>query len=676
MGADNLTVGSVVAGRYRILRALKAGGMGAVYEALHIGTEERVALKTMHPDIVSNADLRERFTREAKVSALIQSRHVVTVRDAGIDEGTPFLVMELLAGEELGKALERGHVLPHEIVEIVQQIARGLDRAHAAGVVHRDLKPENLFLSRDEEGKLVVKILDFGIAKMLQSASTTTIAGGTAAYMAPEQTKRGKVTAAADIWALGLVVFRLLTGRSFWDSDAIGEIVGEILSRTYPKASQRAHGAPLPAGFDAWFARCVAFEPSARFATAGEAAVAFARLYGVTDPASAQPVLAAVPSSKRRLAWIGGGVLAAAGLATAAILATTGGTRSRGDERATASATAPTASVLRSALGVASSSTSSTASSLPTESPKPCWVTRQPRVVSAKADKSVPIEAREVGQGLVVGFAIDELHAGVIDLDPKTGAAPMRSVESRSTLRRVVPTGRDVVLGTSDQELIPMAGSQLSLKLEQRSVALVPSQAEPWRTSDPISALQLLSGEEGRGWVTLRAGDHIFVASIVDAQPGPLRQVTTGDQFHHGKPRLGNNGRELALMFARSSRESSVWQLQLLRAALDGVSFREHALELPPQGPGGDLIAPDLVGLADGRWLVMWTEGSAGERSVRAQTYDPNFGRLGDPIALSVPGGNFGQATVASVGPYVVALFLAAGDEGYSLHASVLQCSI
>jgi serine/threonine protein kinase len=283
MSQHILTPGAVFAGRYRITRPLKSGGMGSVYVAEHITTLQRVALKTMRPEIVASDVLQARFAQEAKVSTIINSRYVVGVTDAGVEQGLPFLVMELLSGAELGDVLNQRGALPFEqVAPILNQLAKGLDKAHAAGVVHRDLKPENVFLTRDEEDELVVKVLDFGIAKLLQGTSNTTVAGGTPTYMAPEQTKKGNLTSAVDIWAFGLIAFRALSGRQFWEADTIGELIGEILVPNYPPASSRSK-ISLPAGFDGFFSRCVCFDPAARFATAGEAAKAFAALGPATS---------------------------------------------------------------------------------------------------------------------------------------------------------------------------------------------------------------------------------------------------------------------------------------------------------------------------------------------------------------------------------------------------------
>jgi serine/threonine-protein kinase len=277
MSIAALAPGSIFAGRYVVERPLGGGGMGSVFVAQHTATRRRVALKLMRPDLVTEAGMRDRFAQEAQVSSVIRSKHVVEVLDAGVDAatGAPFLAMELLEGRDLGQLLrERGPLPADEAVRLLTQVARGLDKAHAAGVVHRDLKPENLFLCRDEDGSPLVKILDFGLAKFLQgSNAATTLAAGTPRYMAPEQLGQAPVTPAVDVWAFGLIAFTLLAGQTYWDVDSIAQLYGALLAPSYPSPSGRARafGVALPPNFEPWFTRCTAREPAHRFATTGEA---------------------------------------------------------------------------------------------------------------------------------------------------------------------------------------------------------------------------------------------------------------------------------------------------------------------------------------------------------------------------------------------------------------------
>jgi serine/threonine-protein kinase len=270
--------GVVFAGRYRIERLLKAGGMGAVYVVRHVRTEARLALKVMLPAIVESAAAREKFAQEARIASMIESPFVVSVTDADVDETSrmPFLVMELLQGNDLAAEIEqRGRLSAEEVLTYLGQVARALDRAHARGIVHRDLKPENLFLTKSEDEPPRIKILDFGIAKFVQgSVKRTTQAAGTPLFMAPEQASTSRaIGPTTDVWALGLVAYSLLVGRPYWQAEAIYELFGEIMSPVKEPASHRAAraGVMLPTSFDAWFAACIALEPSQRFVSAGAA---------------------------------------------------------------------------------------------------------------------------------------------------------------------------------------------------------------------------------------------------------------------------------------------------------------------------------------------------------------------------------------------------------------------
>jgi serine/threonine protein kinase len=288
---QQLRPGDVFAGRYRVVRLIRAGGMGAVYEAEDTATRRHRALKLMHPSLVQSPDSRMRFQREVFIGAELETEHVVEVLDAGLDQNTqvPYLTMELLKGEELGDRLERVQRLSSdETVVIMSQIARALDKAHGKGIVHRDLKPENIYLTFREDGTARAKILDFGIAKLVEEGAKTnaTQAAGTPLYMAPEQTERaGHVSPATDIWAMGLVVYRMLSGNSYWNGDSLQQLYRQILMDPITSPVERAyqHGVQLPPAFDHWFARCVARNPQERFQSAGQSAQELANVFGVSS---------------------------------------------------------------------------------------------------------------------------------------------------------------------------------------------------------------------------------------------------------------------------------------------------------------------------------------------------------------------------------------------------------
>jgi serine/threonine protein kinase len=260
-----------------VVRPLASGGMGAVYVAEQLSTGRLRALKLMRPELLGSADLRARFEREARLSARIASAHVVEVIAAGADP-MPFVAMELLDGADLEAHVEaHGPLAVADARAVLEELCHAVEAAHAAGLVHRDLKPANVFLAhtRRAGGAYTVKVLDFGIAKLLGAATAgTTGALGSPLWMAPEQADDGPVTQRADVWALGLVAFFVFTGRPFWlsarDDASVGRLLREVLFDALPRASERAHELGLgvgclPLGFDEVFARAVARPVEARY---------------------------------------------------------------------------------------------------------------------------------------------------------------------------------------------------------------------------------------------------------------------------------------------------------------------------------------------------------------------------------------------------------------------------
>jgi serine/threonine-protein kinase len=265
---------------YRVVRELGRGSMGIVYEVVHPETNERFAAKVML-GAEDRPDLVERFRREARAASLIASEHVVRVVEIGIAPqltNTHFLVMELLEGATIRQIVaERGRFSPTWACAIVSQTAHALDHAHAAGIVHRDLKPENLFL-HNANGKQMVKVLDFGVARVLDDDATAiTTHGatiGTLQYMAPEQTRSepNATGPRADVWAIGMTVIDLVTGEPYWGTTKPSALVPRLVAGDLIAPSAR--WSFLTPAFDAWFFRSCALDPSARFATPGEQAAA------------------------------------------------------------------------------------------------------------------------------------------------------------------------------------------------------------------------------------------------------------------------------------------------------------------------------------------------------------------------------------------------------------------
>lgn len=308
-----VAVGAVLGGDFRIVRPLAAGGMGSVFVAEQLSTGRLRALKLMQPQLASDPSFRRRFEQEARIGSFIRSDHIVEVIAAGVDAstGAPWLVMELLSGEDLADHCRKcGPVPLSETTEILGQLCHGLAAAHDVPIVHRDLKPENIFLaeSRVRGMPFVVKILDFGIARLLAEARTTaTAAIGTPLWMAPEQAETGgNISPPTDVWPLGLIAFLLLTGKHYWlgangQDISIAMLLKEVHLDPLVPSSERASalGTPgrLPRGFDAWFARSVARNPSERFPHARDAWRELHRVLGSHDSAAAPTVLAPSPDS-------------------------------------------------------------------------------------------------------------------------------------------------------------------------------------------------------------------------------------------------------------------------------------------------------------------------------------------------------------------------------------------
>jgi len=275
--------------------------MGVVFVAQHTTTEERVALKVLAPHMLRVDGARKKFELEAKVWARTKNEHIVRMLDAGIDgeTGSPFLVMELLQGQTLAARVDQGGPVSWvEAVELMTQLARGLDAAHryenAEGIrepiVHRDLKPDNLFLAARGDGEPHLKILDFGIAKVMrESTALSRDVRGTPLFMAFEQLVGDEPSPRTDVWALGLITYYALTGHHYWRSGAaphreVNALFAEILQLPLPLPSARVRedgiDVRLPDGFDTWLLTCVVRDPRKRFDSAGHAVDALRSLDG------------------------------------------------------------------------------------------------------------------------------------------------------------------------------------------------------------------------------------------------------------------------------------------------------------------------------------------------------------------------------------------------------------
>ena len=288
--------GDLVAGKYRIERKLAEGGMGVLFEATHLQLEELVAIKFLREEVASKAegDAVERFLREARSSIKLRSEHVVRILDvAALESGVPYIVMELLVGKDLDQIVtQSGPLPPTDAVDFVLQACEALAEAHQRGIVHRDIKPANLFLASRADGSPCIKVLDFGISKVSTGPggkdlglTNTQAVMGSPRYMSPEQLRASKsVDARCDIWAIGIVLYELLTGAPPFDGETMTAVCAAILQDQ--PASMTASRPEIPAALEAVVLRALEKDPARRFGSVAELAEglrAFASSSGVTS---------------------------------------------------------------------------------------------------------------------------------------------------------------------------------------------------------------------------------------------------------------------------------------------------------------------------------------------------------------------------------------------------------
>jgi serine/threonine protein kinase len=307
---SKIPVGQILVGKYRVVREIGRGGMAAVYEAEQLSLGKKVAVKVLAAELAASTIVIERFFREARAAASVRSPYIVDVYDSGrLDDGRPFITMELLEGESLYDRMARVRIIDVETtIRCIVHTARGLVKAHSSGIVHRDLKPENIFLTKGEDGDDICKILDFGLAKFYapvnpedKAQKRLTREGavfGTPAYMSPEQVKgQGNVDHRADLWALGCMAYECLIGRPVWNMDqGVAMTFASIATGPIPLPSQAR--SDLPAAFDDWFKKCLERDPNRRYQGAKELADAFVHAFGQRPVSNASfPGLQIAPGS-------------------------------------------------------------------------------------------------------------------------------------------------------------------------------------------------------------------------------------------------------------------------------------------------------------------------------------------------------------------------------------------
>jgi serine/threonine protein kinase len=271
--------GTVIAGKYRVERLIAAGGMGAVLKAHHQVLDQVVAIKLMRPELAQHKEAGQRFLREARAAAKVESDFVARVTDVDLlENGTPFMVMEYLTGTDLSDVIDSGATMPVEqAVDFALQALSGLDAAHALGLVHRDLKPSNLFLVSRTDGSRRVKLLDFGISKVMDEGGTEALKAGaetatqavlgTPRYMAPEQISSSKnCDERTDIWAIGLILYEMLTHQHPFTGDSAGAVLASVLTAEIKPARELRED--IPTRLQMVIHQCMCREREGRFGSA------------------------------------------------------------------------------------------------------------------------------------------------------------------------------------------------------------------------------------------------------------------------------------------------------------------------------------------------------------------------------------------------------------------------
>jgi serine/threonine protein kinase len=360
-------VGDLFVGKYRLERLLGVGGMGAVYEAVHVGVEKHFAVKILKSDGARAPDSAQRFTQEARAAARIGHPNLVEVFDLGeAEDGTLYMVMELLKGRSLAEALRDGPLPVAMAREIASGMLGALEAAHRAGFIHRDIKPGNIFLAERPGGGTAVKVLDFGIAKLVKadtpSLTQSGVAVGTPLYMSPEQVlAEREVDGRADVWAVGATLFEMLTGRPVHLAPTATAAAVKVVTETAPRV--RSFRPEVDPGLDAVVARALAVDRAARYATARDMQLALDECGASLAPTLAADsglapsvktvVEDAVRAKKRRsrLVVLGGGSLVLGVLVTGAFFARRNGPRmpatvptTSGEARALATSPGPASS--------------------------------------------------------------------------------------------------------------------------------------------------------------------------------------------------------------------------------------------------------------------------------------------------------------------------------------------
>lgn len=312
---EGIEIGSSI-GHYRIVSKIGAGGMGEVYKAHDSRLDREVAIKVLPSEMSSDEDRLRRFEQEAKATSALNHPNILTVYDIGEHDGSPFIVAELLEGEELRERLDEGSIPLRKVTEYAQQIVSGLSAAHEKGIVHRDLKPENLFITKDDR----VKILDFGLAKLSEppaSAGGTSgnedatrkaltnpgVVMGTVGYMSPEQVRGHKTDHRSDIFSFGLILYEMITGRRAFQEESLAETMSAIVKEE-PREMTESNPNISPS-LERIVRRCLEKKPDRRFQSTADLGFALESLSAptISSGANMTAAVSTIGSEAEKLGW-------------------------------------------------------------------------------------------------------------------------------------------------------------------------------------------------------------------------------------------------------------------------------------------------------------------------------------------------------------------------------------
>ncbi len=501
--AEDSLIGLALDNKYRIVRVIGQGGMGVVYEAEHTTLGKRVAIKLMLEKYTGDSEAVARFSREALAASRIGNPHIIDVMDIGTaPDGRSFVVMELLEGAPLSKVIEeQGPMAPARAISIMRQVLKAVGAAHAKGIVHRDLKPDNIFLLDHGDSGDFVKLLDFGISKMmdpdLQAAATklttTGVVMGTPLYMAPEQAMGADIDHLADVYACGVIMYELLAGKPPFDGATYAVLVAKLLTTEPPLLTTHRPG--LAPKLVAAVHRALEKEPTARFASADLFAAALPQATSASaielastqasgaQTATMRPTGATGATGKTRR----GPILAASIAMLAGIATATAIIISQNKSSSPAAATEPT-----------------TTTTTTTPAPPPTADTGRLVVSSRPPGAKILIDGNAVGDGatITLPIGVHKIHAELIGFTPSD-------------------TEEEVTRGITSKIIVPLTPAPVGLATGKSEPPVVKPGPGPHKGGSKGTGTKTLSPSEIEALTKAALPDEGKDASPVKVPPPP-----------------------------------------------------------------------------------------------------------------------------------------------------------